>query len=431
MARSEIRPKLPLDTWAKLMGVNPLHFNGVYIEDNPPAVCEQPWLQFAWQTADRVGREELSRAIAQAEADIESHLHYRLIPTWEEDEWHQTIRPMRPDLFNLTNTDIRGFAQVVKAKWGHFISGGIRTPAILVDGLDAAVAYTDPDGDGYDEVATVNVTVAAGQDPCELRVYFPISNVMVAADSQNQFNSWEIRPISVAITGTAAVITFRREQAVLPQLQLDIVPPASDSHLRGVDGSVDDNFLDTIDVYRVYNDPQTQVNLLWEGRGIGCDACTGGCNLCEYSTQAGCLSLRGDLKNSMVAYRPAIWNAATGAFDTAALAVARQPDNVRLWYYAGLRDHSLHCAVDEMSGEWARTVAYYAAAILDRQVCACENIHSNIEYWQDDRAVRGKEGLNIPTRMLDNPFGTRRGAMYAWERVKGAGSAIGQAAMPI
>ncbi|KKK52732.1 hypothetical protein LCGC14_3101930, partial [marine sediment metagenome] len=31
MARSEKKPKLPLDTWAKLMGVNPLHFNGVYI----------------------------------------------------------------------------------------------------------------------------------------------------------------------------------------------------------------------------------------------------------------------------------------------------------------------------------------------------------------------------------------------------------------
>ncbi|KKK66431.1 hypothetical protein LCGC14_2964160, partial [marine sediment metagenome] len=372
--------KLPLDTWAKLMGVNPLHFNGVYTESNPPAVCEQPWLQFAWQTADRVGREELSRAILQAEADIERHLKYRLIPTWEEEEWHETIRPLRRELFNLTNTDIRGFAQTVKANWGHFISGGMRTPAILSDGLGTAVTYTDIDGDGYKEVATVTVTVAAGQDPCELRVYFPVSNVMVAADLQNFFAAWEIRPIDVTVTGTTAVISFRREQAVKPELQLDVVPPADDSHLRGVDGNTDANFITTVDVYRVYNDPQTQVNLLWEGLGIGCDNCLGGCNLCEYSTQAGCLSVRGDLKLSQVAYRPATWNAATEAFDTVALAVSRQPDNVRLWYYAGLRDpSSLRCSINEMSGDWARTVAYYAAAILDRQVCACENIRSDIE----------------------------------------------------
>ena len=424
MARSEKKPKLPLDTWAKLMGVNPLHFNGVYIENNPPAVCEQPWLQFAWQTADRVGREELSRALLQAEADIERHLKYRLIPTWEEDEWHATTRPLRRELFNLTNTDIRGFAQTVKANWGHLVSGGIKASAILVDGLDAAVAYSDPDNDGYDEVATVTVTVDAGQDPCEIHVYFPISNVMVGAAPEDQ---WEIRPIGVSISGVTATITFRREQAVKPELQLDVVPPADDSHLRGVDGDADANFLTTVDVYRVYNDPQTQVNLLWEGLGIGCDNCLGGCNLCEYSTQAGCLTARGDLKLSQVAYRPATWDSDTETFDTAALAVSRQPDNVRLWYYAGLRDQSLACPTIEMSGDWARTVSYYAAAILDRQVCTCENIHSNIEYWQDDRAVRGSEGLNIPTRMLDNPFGTRRGAMYAWERVKGAGAAIGQA----
>lgn len=409
------------------MGINPLHFNGVYIENNPPAVCEQPWLQFAWQTADRVGREELSRAIAQAEADIERHLRYRLVPTWELNEWHETVRPMRRDLFNLTSTDIRGFAQAVKADWGHMITGGIRSKEILDDGLDAAIVYADPDGDSYDEVATITVTVAAGQDPCELRVYMPISNSLVLTGAEDQ---WEIRPIDVSIAGTVATIRFRREQAVLPERQLDLVPPADDSHLRGVDGSDDANFLEEVDVYRVYNDPQTQVTMMWEMLGVGCDNCSGaGCNQCEYSTQAACFTARGDIRQSLIAYRPGVWNSTTLVFDAAALAVSRAPDIVRLWYYAGLRDPSSDCAINEMSGEWARTVAYYAAAILDRQVCACENIHSNIEYWQDDRAVRGTEGLNIPTRMLDNPFGTRRGALYAWERVKSAGAAIGQAMM--
>ena len=409
------------------MGVNPLHVNGVFLPDNPPTVCEQPWLQWAWQTADRVGREELSRAIAQAEADIEKYLGYRLIPTWEEDEWQETVRPMRRDLFNLTSTNIRGFAQTVKANWGHMVTGGVRANELIA--VESPIAYTDVDGDSYAELATVSVTVAAGQDPCDIRIYFPISHAMVLADAEDQ---WEIRPIEVSISGTTATIRFRREQAVLPDLQLDVIPPADDSHLRGVDGSVNGNFLTAVDVYRVYNDPQTQVLMMWEALGIGCGNCNGsGCSQCEYSTQTGCFTARGDIKQSLIGYRPATWNAADLNFDTAALAVARQPDIVRLWYYAGLREKSLACSTVEMTGEWARTVAYYAAAILDRQVCACENVHSNIEYWQDDRAIRGAEGLNIPTRNLDNPFGTRRGAMYAWKRVTGEGSPIGRAVMPL
>ncbi len=427
MARSEIRPKLPLDTWAQIMGLNPLHFNGVFIADNPPAVCEQPWLQFAWQTADRVGREELSRAIAQAEADIEKHLNYRLIPTWEEDEWHQTIRPVRNELFNLTSTDIRAFAQAVKADWGHMVTGGVRANTLIA--AASAVTYSDPDNDTYDELATVTATVTAGQDPCEIRIYFPVTNPMVRTGGEDQ---WEIRPIEVTIVGTTATILFRREQAVLPEFQLDIVPPEDDSHLRGVEGNEDANFLATVDVYRVSNDPQTQVTMMWEGLGIGCNSCNGtGCNQCEYSTQNGCFTARGDIKQSLIGYRPALWNSTTLVFDAAALAVARQPDIVRLWYYAGLREKGLSCPRNVMAGEWARTVAYYAASLLDRQVCACENVHVNVEYWQEDRAIRGTQGLNTPTKILDNPFGTRRGAIYAWEQVKGAGAAIGQAVMPV
>lgn len=428
MARAEVRPKLPLDTWFKLMGLNPLHANGIYIEDRPPAVCESPWLQFAWQSGDRVGREELAEAIAQAEADIEAYLGYRLLPSWEEDEWHATIRPLRKDLFNITGTDIRGFAQTVQAKWGHMVSGGVRASAPLVDGVDAPlVSWTSPDGDDYNELGTVTATVDAGQDPCEIRMYFPVSNVMVGTGGGDQ---WEIRPINVSIAGTTVTITFRRELCVKPELQLDIVPPADDSHLRGVDGLVDANFLDVFDVYRVRNDPQTQALIHWEPLGIGCDSCNGtGCAACEYAVQTACLIARGDLKNSLMAYKPATWNAATASFDSDELTVARQPDGTRLWYYAGLREQGLSCPTVEMTPYWQRIVAYYASAVLDRMVCACTNVHEFVEYWQKDMAISGEEGFRIPDSVLDNPFGTRRGALYAWQRVKQG--AMAKAAIPL
>lgn len=427
MARAEVRPKLPLDVWAKNMGLNPLHFNGVYIEDRPPATCEQPWLQFAWQTADRVGREEIARAILQAEADIERFLGYRLLPAWEEDEWRDTVRPTQKELFNLTSTEIRSFAQAVKANWGHMVTGGVRANELLE--ADSTITYTDPDGDGYAELATVTATVVAGQDPCEIRIYFPVSNGMVATGAEDQ---WEIRPTNVSVSGTTATITFRRELAVLPELQLDIVPDADDSHLRGVIGTVDANFLATVDVYRVYNDPQTQVLMMWETLGLGCDNCAGnGCAQCQYSTQTGCFTARGDIKQGLVGYRPATWNSTNLEFDAAALAVARQPDIVRLWYFAGLREKGLTCSILEMSKEWEQVVSRYATAILDRMVCACTNVHSNVEYWQQDLAIRGKEGLFVPRDQLDNPFGTRRGAVAAWQKVTANGAAIGRAVSPL
>ncbi|KKK57801.1 hypothetical protein LCGC14_3050840, partial [marine sediment metagenome] len=236
------------------MGINPTHFNGVYVPSHEPTVCEQPWLSFAWQAANRVGREEVAEAIADAEADLEGYLRYRLVPFWEVNEWHETIRPVRKDLFNLSNTGIRGFAQTVQADWGYLVSGGIRQKDLIGQG-DNAIDFSDVDGDvEYEEVATVTggVAVPVGTPECEIHVYFPASNPMVATGGEDQ---WEIKPINVTVVGALATITFRREQCVLPELQLEIVPDAADSHHRGVDGGLtaDANFLATVDVYRVYN----------------------------------------------------------------------------------------------------------------------------------------------------------------------------------
>jgi hypothetical protein len=426
VARAETITKLPLDRWAKLIGIHPMHFNGVYDPNRPTTPCEQPWMQFPWQAADRVGREEVAQAISEAEADIEQYLGYRLLPVWETDEWHKGERPWRPELFNLSVTDIRGFAQTVQADWGYLITGGVRQKDLLE--ADAAIDYASLDGDDYDEVATVTggVTVEAGTPACEVHVYFPVSNALVATAAEDQ---WEIKPINVTVVGTTATITFRREQCVLPQRYDDLVPPADDSHMRGVDGSVDANFLAEVDVYRVYNDPQTQATFLWEQLGIGCPCNGTGCGQCEYSTQAGCLTLRSEPRLSVVAYRPATWNADDLEFDSAALAINREPDIVRLYYYAGWRDKRLDCLTIRMDPHWERVIAYFAASKLDRPICECNNVRAYIGHWQHDLATAGEnEFVKFLDKQLNNPFGTQRGAIYAWQRVKK--QAIGQGVLP-
>ena len=111
MSRVDTRTKLPLARWFELMGIHPLHGEQVFIPDMPPTVCAQPWLQHAWQDADRIGRDDLAIAIREAEDDIERELKTYLMPSWEIDEWRPTIRPFRPELHSVSINDVRGFNQ--------------------------------------------------------------------------------------------------------------------------------------------------------------------------------------------------------------------------------------------------------------------------------------------------------------------------------
>lgn len=413
MARAETVTKLPLDSWARIIGLNPMHFNGLYAPSHPPTVCEQPWLQYAWQDSDRVSREEIAETIALAEETIEQHLGYRLLPSWEIEEWVELTRPWRPELVNVTMTDIRGRRPTLQADWGYFVSGGIRASELVEAGV--TVTPSDPDGDSFDELATVSLTVAAGQAPCELHVYLPVTGH--PGDPR-----FEIRPVEVEVSGTTATITFARILAVKPELFEDIVPPADDSHHRGVSADEATNFYDEVDVYRVYNDPSQQATLLWEGSGCTCG--TSDCQTCAFSAETACLLARGDPRQSVLAYSPATWDADTEQFTTTSICRATSPDAARIWYLAGWEDKSLACPRLQMDPHWARVVSYYAAALLDRPICECNNTRAFVEHWQRDMALAPTEqqGVGqISPNDLDGPLGTTRGALYAWRQIKAAG----------
>lgn len=411
--RADIVTKLSLYRWAQIMGIHPLHFAGVYVTNLvEPTGCVQPWLQHIWQDADRVGREDVAEAIAQAETDIERLLKFRLLPSWEIDEWRPTTRPYHTELFNLYATDIRGYRDAVRADWGHFVSGGTEKKDLIP--RSSAIAWSDPDGDVlYEELGTVTVATTV-TDPCEIAVYYP---------GKNGADEWEIRPINVSIAAGVATITFRREQAVLEALMESFAA-------EGVDGdnTKDANFLAAVDVYRHWNDPQTQVTLSWEPTG----ACSCGstiCPACAHTVQSGCLHSHGDPRLSILAYTPADWDAADESFCSTAMAVGRAPDVVRLYYYAGLRAKGLTCPTLQMDRGWERIVAYYAASLLERQVCDCPNVHAGVDRWRQDLAFSGGAdelaSYNLTEEDLGNPLGTRRGAIFAWKRIKQ--EAIGEA----
>lgn len=298
MARASTPTLLPLYRWAQLMGISPLNFCQIGADAHPQTGCGHIIYQYDWQNADAVGRESIASAIRQAEDILADLVGYRLLPSWEVDEFERTTRPARRELYNVSLKGVRSQLQSVQTKLGHVISGGIQAKAVIAAGQ--TVTYSDQDGDGYNERARVTVTTTV-TDPDEIAIFFP---------GESGADEWEIKPIKVSIASGTATIDFRREQLPNPDLweRLDAAE---------IDGDIDANFLTTVDVYRRYNDPQQQVQLMWEPLpesfcGCGDDSCIS----CNWSTQFGCMMAR-DNRLGLFTYRPASWNATTEDFDEA------------------------------------------------------------------------------------------------------------------
>ena len=396
MAISSVRTKLPLATWAKILGIHPLHFEQVAYtpERRSAAVCDAGLLQYDWQAADQVSRYQISQAISDAEAMIERALGYRLLPSWEVDEWQPAGRPFQRELVAYNGRAVPFFRSASAVRWKDFVSGGIEALTLIDDA--AAIAWSDADGDGEDDTATVTVTVTAGTSACEIEAFYP---------GHSGAQEWRIRPITVSVSGTTATITFKRELVVLESILESLNAVAADW--------LDDaDFLSTVDVYRHYNDPSTQASLLWEPSGL-CGVCDStGCEACAYATQTACLFLRSTPRQAIVAWTPATWDATTETFTVAQMAQGRNPDLIRFYYYAGLRDRAKTCPTVEMDDNWARAVAYLSLSLIDRPACQCS---SDVwDYWRDITDI-GKSSEAI--RISDNPFGMMRGARYAWDRV--------------
>jgi len=401
MARSETRTWLSLDRWGEIVGINPLHMNQL-ASTQFPDLCGEPWYQFAWQDADRIGRESLSQAIRDAELTISRYLGYNLVPDWT-NEILLTVKPSPPELYG-NSVNPRWAAKSVSAMKGHVISGGVRATS-LIEPAGIAIDRSDPDLDGYEEHCEVEVTTDV--EDCEIHVFYP---------GKGGSPEWEIRPIKVSSSGGIATITFKAWQVVDPDKQSVINP-------EPLTETVAANYFTTVDVYRVYNDPQTQVLFMWES---SCGCGSSGCEACSWGTQYGCLQIRNN-RLGMMTYRPATWNEDTEQFDTAEWSVCREPEKMRAYYYSGYQDQYRNCPVKEMDRDLEKAVAYYAATLVDRDMCACSNVQAFLDFWREDLSRQGTDLAFQNTQMiLGNPFGTMRGAIYAYQVCNQEGRRIGR-----
>lgn len=398
MARSSFRTWLSLDRWAEIIGFNPLAFNQLASSSLfPNNTCGEIFFQYDWQNSDRLGRDTIAMAIQAAEREIAQEAGFNLLPDWSVDERVEYPVPAVPEAFGFGRGP-RGFLKSVELGKGHVISGGIRTKTLIQAG--AAITRQDDDTDNFAEtcVVTVNTTIT---DINEIRAYYP---------AKNGDDGWEIRPIRVQISGGVANIQFKVWQVAAAN-QLDRLNP------NPLDAHKATSYETTVDIYRVWNDPQTQVSFLWESCSDG-DGCCGSCAACQFGAQSGCFHSR-DARLGMVVPAPGTWDASSNGFTGEDWSACREPDQLRAWYYSGWRNMQLEAPYVQLDPYWEYAIAYYACSKFERPVCGCSNVNQFIDKWRQDIAFSSTgTGSYVTTpEQISNKLGTSAGAIYAWKRI--------------
>jgi len=381
MARADTNTLLCIDDWARYMAIHPNAWNQVVNPVTPYAgACDRVWLQHGWlnqETGAVIGREDVAIAIATAEEMIAHALGYWPAPRWELAEEHKWPRPARGAQWQYPP---------IKLNWGYIIEGGQRALTAIV--ADEAVVYSDEDGDGVLDTATITLTaaemLAANAEPEEVAVFF---------DGETD-DTWRIRCLDVTEDGAGNVtITGWRSQFVDPDLWL-----VADE----VDLSVNANFVATVDVYRRYNDTEDQCQVVWKGSGSGCDPA-----ICATTCQDSCIGID-DPRLSIVRPMPGTYSA--GSWTAASFALSRLPDAARFWYYNG----ALLQANGRIKPMMAEAIVRLANTYLVDEPCGCQQTKHR---WERDRE---EQDINtIDAALCMSNFGTTmRGAMFAWSVVK-------------
>ncbi len=407
---------LPLERFAQILGINPVHFAGGSGGDVWPtaAYCGQVWPQYTWQVPDTmVSREEVAQAIFSAEQDITRALGYPPGLSYIGPETHSLnalfgVYPGDPHW----SAGSRWTARLLKLRNGKIVGGGQQTP-ITNYGALIPLVYDDIDGDGYDEIARIpnpEADPATKPDLRNWRFFMPDEDSMAAEIGDPvELRSARVRTIAgVHFIEFDSWHLFRRQlltfvPAITGFQKVPIEQPGS--YVSGVYA-----------VFDAGNELPAAV-LKWPpGTACGEDACP----ICSNSLASvdGCLAIA-DAHLGMV--YPVPGTCTDGVWTAAPICNRAYPNDLTVWYRAGLTSKAFEAGTtsDPLDNYWAQTIAWLAASRLDKPVCGCTNVQAVVSELQRDLAVADNNNNmpNVDFNLLGNPFGTRVGEVRAWKRV--------------
>lgn len=399
-------PLLPIDEFRRLMGFNPWHF--WQMAGAPVQIvshCNPLVMQYAWQNDDASGRADILEAITAAEAKLTQHLRYSPAPRPEYDElpFPQFFDPRNS---YLSSADAKGRWLSLDLNKRQVHTLGQMTVASIGD---AAVTLGDLDSDGLSETFTVSIATTV-TDPEQIAVYFTSTD---RYDGAGLIERWRVQPVRVTISGGTATITGRAWTIVRPVLY----EGATAATLAPTSAAI---YATSLTVARRAVDTTQQGEFLWEtSPGSGCNGCTSVNDSLDPSAYT-TLPARYIVRNAeigTVAGEAAYYDSSTGDWIANGWPVAYAPERARVAYTAGWPSE------DGQMAEWMKIiVARLAAAELARPICGCTVANRELSRWQFDLATQGAspdaESYALGFAELENPFGTRRGQVFAWRQVK-------------
>jgi hypothetical protein len=396
------------------MGITPAHFWGctapdIFPQRFPVNVCSSVWHKYAWQEADSVGLYDVATEIQKAEREVASAIGYWPAPWWTIQEQRQYPREHRRDWYGL-GINARGDIKADVVNHGKIISPGRRAVSLVSAATVAGggLVYSDEDGDGFYETATVAVNTTL-TDIKELKVY----HSGYGGDLE-----WEIRqPRRKWISGGVAAFVFDAWLFIDPDLY-ELYPTETPS--AAINISTTANYVTAVDVYREYTDQtQPSAEFYWENNNVECSICGGsGCEACGYVSQDGCLAIR-DAERGIVVPSPATYT--DGSWVKMPWNGGREPDRMDLYYLSGAIANAYvrGTSYNPMPPDLSKIIAYLATSRLERPLCACSNVEALSVKLQSDVTQTSAQNTFIFTteEIVGNPFGTRLGEVMAYRYI--------------
>ena len=424
---------LSLEEFRREMGFHPWHFWGLANSTVPVNnACDDTVKQYSWQNSDAVGREDIVKAIETAEQRLHDYLGYWPAPKYG---YKQVKYPTYIDV----RVRFSGYEDG-NGRWTSVATGENYLQAIGVEQrtllATCNVTYSDPDGDGLNELFTFTVATIK-TEVSKLAFYFAAANRL---DGEAVSDKYRIKPVNVVISGGVATVKGSSWLLVRPILY----EGASTADLNPATAG---NFVTTVEAYTRVTNPQgitlddCQVRLEWETApypwfatlNTGSSTASvvdGGAPNTDYSplndngsTDPAAMGMavgRAGIRDSRLGHiipSQAVYNVADAAWYTVDWANSTAPDTVTVRYNAGIAlDSNGH-----MKQELRTLVARMAAAELARPICACDTASRELYRWQFDLGRIGgadDERYSVSQMDLENPFGTRRGHVWSWKYTK-------------
>ena len=385
MAIASTPTLMSLGQYCAILGVNPVHFNQAFATRFPESGgCGALWYQKDYYHPGRASREELGRCLAQAEAMVADLVGFWPAPKWEiaENARYPRQRQMSSNSLGTMFYPAMsiGRRKTIPTNWRYFIEGGRRRVETIQ--LARPVIYSDPDGDGFNERATITATYTGSGTLVaeEVAVFFGTDT----SDAER------IRYLEITLgAGGAITIVGHSAQFFVPALW----DGAAD-----IDADNIANYVDEVNVYRIYNcaddNAYAPAEFLWQTQSsVG-------------FTQGYGVLQEWDGDRGIVTPIPATWDSTTSTWSAQTFRCMLEPHRLRMYYRAGWPRDSRN----RVAAPFAQAVAALATALMSRPVCGCGQANKQVGRWQQYPSA----DVPIGFRHLECPWGDRLGAWEAY-----------------